>query len=150
MKVLLIRDIKSLGKKGEIKDVSDGYAKNFLIPKNATVLATEKVIKFYRQQQEILQKRKSKAKQNNKKLAKRLAGQTFEIYAKADVSGTLFGSVSKEQISEVLKNAGLRIEPESIILPQPIKRLGEHRVVVDLGENASQDITLLVTSAEQS
>ena len=149
MKVLLLKDIKNLGKKGEVKEVSTGYAQNFLFPNQSAVLAAEKLIEFIRKRTSKTKEKEKNGHNNLKKIAKKIQGLSLNVYAKADVSGTLFGSVTAKQVAFLLKEKGFEINPEKISLPKPIKNLGEHLAIIMFNNNIEAQIKIIVTSAEQ-
>ena len=149
MKVLLKKDIKSLGKKGEIKDVSSGYAQDFLFPQKMAVLATENVINSCKEKQLNEKKKKSRQKQINKKQAKKIRGKTVEIFAKADKSGTLFGAISAKIILEQLNSKGAGLDLKNIEIIKPIKSLGEHIVEINLGNGFLEEVRVIVKSSEE-
>ncbi|GAB7388517.1 50S ribosomal protein L9 [Bacillaceae bacterium] len=132
MKVILQKDVKGQGKKGEIKEVSEGYARNFLIPRGLAVEATEGNIKALQAKVKREQARKAEEKAECEALAKKLAGMTVSIPAKAGEGGKLFGAVTNKQIVEALQKHGIKIDKRKIELQEPIRSLGYANVPVKL------------------
>ncbi|SNS53628.1 LSU ribosomal protein L9P [Anaerovirgula multivorans] len=125
MKVILLQDVKGQGKKGEIVNVSDGYARNFLFPKNLATEATTGNMKTLEQQNKAKKLKKEQELDKAKKLAAEIEKLTVEIKAKAGEGGRLFGSVtSKDIIEAVEKNHKMKLDKKKLVLPDPIRELG--------------------------
>ncbi|MGC8776190.1 MAG: 50S ribosomal protein L9 [Minisyncoccia bacterium] len=145
MKVILLEDVKGVGKKYEIKNVSDGYAKNFLIPKKLAKIATKEEIKK-------IENLKSKLIEQEKELIKhlesiaRLINERFiEFNLKADEKGTIFGSVNKEMILKALREHKLITKERiDVLLEHPIKEVGEHKVKIDLKKGITAELKVIV------
>ena len=145
MKVIFQADVRGQGKKGEMKEVSDGYARNYLLPRGLALEATkdnENVLKL---------KEKAKAKQIEKEKAEalenagRLEGVLVKIPAKSGAAGRLFGSITSKEISEALfEQFGIMVEKNKIIQSEPIKGFGSFEVKCKLGHEVSGTINLLV------
>jgi len=129
MQLILLKDVKKVGKKGEVVHVADGYARNFLIPKGLAQPATEKVVGAVKEQVKYREKSLEQAKRQEKEWAKELAETTLEFREKAS-GGSLFGSITRETLAETLVEKGMRIASEDILLPKPIKAIGTHEVSV--------------------
>ncbi len=152
MKVILLEDIKGLGKKFDIKNVSDGYARNFLIPKGLAKIATDKSVKELEAQKAEQEKKEKETKIELEKIAKNLENQEFEFTIKTGKKGEVFGSVSKDDIRTRIDaniNADLRryLKDIKINLERPIKTLGERRVEIDLGKGVKINIKVIIKSA---
>lgn len=133
MKVIFLQDVKGKGKKGDIKDVSDGFAKNFLIPKKAAVEATAANLNAAKGKQESIQYHKDMEEDNAKKLSEKLSEITLDITAKIGDNGKLFGSVTSKELSEILKEKhGFSIDKRKFVLPDGIKTEGSHTVDIKL------------------
>ncbi|MEK7166802.1 MAG: 50S ribosomal protein L9 [Patescibacteria group bacterium] len=147
MKILIIQDVKNLGKKGEIKEVSDGYARNFLLPQKIAVAATKKEIQkieIEKQRQEKNQKQKI---QNAEELKTKIKGMKIEIQAKANEKGALFAALNQEEIAKTLSEKIIQeIKPEQIILEKPIKEIGEYEIRIKLFANTETKIIIIVKS----
>lgn len=147
MKVVLLKDVEKLGKEGEIKEVADGYARNFLIAQNLAELATDQVLK------EIESKTAKKAKSDQveleeaQKLAEQLDGRELFIKVK-EKDGILFGSVNEKTISKAFADEGLRVEPESVKLENPVKEVGDYDVRLDLPHGLEANIKVILVPEE--
>lgn len=145
MKIVLLADVKKIGKKGEIKDVSDGYARNFLLAKKLAEVATPAAVLQAEQQ---AQKQRAEAAQQLAELKKLAAGlKGVKIVVKAKSKGDkLFGSITSKNVAVVLVQAG-HVVPEKAISAGHIKKLGEHEVRIDLGQGVKAAITVVVEEA---
>jgi len=132
MKVIFLQDVKGQGKKGEIKEVSEGYARNFLLPKGVVQIATEGAKKTLNQQVASAQKKKDNEKKEAQELAARLSELTLIIKAKAGEGGRLFGAITSKQISEALEQQKISVDKRKIELEEPIRALGVTKVTVKL------------------
>jgi large subunit ribosomal protein L9 len=132
MKVIFLQDVKGQGKKGEIKEVSEGYARNFLLPKGVVQLATDGVKKSLDLQAASAQKKKDQEKEQFKALAAKLSEMTVVIKAKAGDGGRLFGAITSKQIAEALEAQKITIDKRKIELDDPIRVLGVTKVTVKL------------------
>lgn len=132
MKVILQKDVKGQGKKGQMVEVSEGYARNFLFPKGLAVEATGGNVKTYEQRQKSADKKKEEEKAQAEVFAKELEHVTITIPAKTGEGGRLFGAVSTKQIADALKKANLDIDKRKLMLDEPIKTLGYTKVPVKL------------------
>ncbi|MCM1565978.1 MAG: 50S ribosomal protein L9 [Dehalobacter sp. 4CP] len=133
MKVILKEDVKALGKKGKVCEVSDGYARNFLIPRGLAVEATQGNVQdlVHKQKQEEL--RKQKEKQAALELSQKIENMDIIVKVKVGEKGRLFGSVTNKEIAEVLeKEYQLKLDKRKIEVKEPIKGLGEYQVTVKL------------------
>lgn len=147
MKVILTQDIKGQGKKGQLVQVSDGYARNFLLPKGLAKEATSENLNVMHGQQEAEAYRKQMALDDAKALAEKLKEVTVSIKAKAGENGKLFGSVtSKEVVEELLKQHHIKIDKKKLQLPDGIKTLGTTDVEVKLHTGVSGTIKVTVTA----
>jgi len=134
MKVLLIKDVQGTGKAGEVKDVKDGYGKNFLIGKGFALLATEDVMAKYEEEQKIKAALEAKEIAAANEIATKLSSQKFTISHKAGANGHLIGSVTNKEIAEVLKTqANIIIDKKQISLKAKIKSPGIFEVDCKLG-----------------
>ncbi|MFB9279302.1 50S ribosomal protein L9 [Cohnella cellulosilytica] len=132
MKVIFLQDVKGQGKKGEIKEVSEGYARNFLLPKGVVQIATEGAKKALDQQTASAQKKKDNEKKSAQELAARLSEMKVVIKAKAGEGGRLFGAITSKQISEALEKEKISVDKRKIELDDPIRMLGVTQVTVKL------------------
>ncbi|GFN31324.1 50S ribosomal protein L9 [Paenibacillus xylaniclasticus] len=148
MKVIFLQDVKGQGKKGEVKDLSEGYVRNFLLPKGLVKEASAGNINTLKAQQNSEAKRKEKEKEDAKALGARLAELTVVIKAKAGEGGRLFGAITSKQIAEALEvQAGVRVDKRKIELDEPIRTLGVTQVPVKLHPEVKT--TLKVQASEE-
>lgn len=148
MKVILMADVKNLGKKGDLVQVADGYARNYLLPRGLALVATEGKVKQLAQQQASAAQRKMKEEERSRELAARLDGLTVRVYGKAGEGGRLFGSVNNKDIAEALqKEHGIEVDKRKIILKEPIKQLGTYPVQVRLYPQVEARLTVHVLAA---
>lgn len=144
MKVLLLQDVKAHGKKGDIIEVSDGYAKNFLIKKKMAIQATNQVINETNQKKASELRKLEIEKQEAIKLAERLNGNTIIVEIACGDNGKIFGSVTAKEISDALLKSGYDIDKKKINLKEPIKSLGTFSVEVKVYANVTSTIKINV------
>ena len=145
MKVILKQDIKGVGKKNEVINASDGYARNFLFPKNLAVEATAENMNKLNSQNEAKQYKKDVEKEKAQEIAKKLENITLQIKVQAGENGKIFGSVSSKEIAENLeKQYKISIDKKKIELKEPIKVLGTRTVEARLFEGVIGKIKLNV------
>ncbi|BAU26294.1 LSU ribosomal protein L9P [Aneurinibacillus soli] len=137
MKVIFLQDVKGQGKKGEIKEVSEGYARNFLFKKGLAQVATEGNMKMQQAHQKSEEKRKQEELEEAKALAKVMAETEITIKAKSGEGGRLFGGVSTKQIAEELKKAGFKVDKRKILLDDPIRTLGYTNVPIKIHQEVT-------------
>jgi ribosomal protein L9 len=148
MKVIFLQDVKGQGKKGEVKEISEGYARNFLLPKGLVKEASAGNINTLKAQQNSEQKRKEKEKEDAQALGVRLAELTVVIKAKAGEGGRLFGAITSKQIAEALETqTGIRLDKRKIELADPIRTLGVTQIPVKL--HTEVKTTLKVQATEE-
>lgn len=143
MKIILFADVKNLGKRSEIKEVSNGYARNFLFPKKLAQTATPEIVKKTEAQEKQRREKESEEMGKKKKLAESLQGKKIVIKAK-DKKGKLFGSITAKQISEKLAESGFVIWEKCLKIAKPIKELGEHKIKIDLGDGIGAEFDLII------
>lgn len=148
MKVVLLQDVKGQGKKGEIIDVNEGYARNFLIKKGFAEAATASKINDINQKKAAADYHKAEEIKATQALAKEIYGKLFTVKIKAGQNGKVFGSVTGGNISDALQEAGYNVDKKKIVLPQPIKILGEYEIDLKLMEGISSKIKINVVGAE--
>ena len=144
MKIILLQDIDNLGKKYEIKEVADGYARNFLIPKGLAKPATKENLKWLESQKEIEVKKAEEELKKVEAVATNIDGQEIIILVKVGAEGQLFESITSQKIYEKLKELGFEIKKSQIDLPEPIKELGEFPVKIKLEHNLEAEIRIIV------
>ena len=144
MKVILQQDVRGQGKKGQMVEVSDGYARNFLLPKKLAVTATPENVNTMKMQDKAKAARLAEEKAAAQALAERLEGVQVKIKARAGQGGKLFGSITSKEISEELKaQFGLDVGKSKIVLSDPIKSFGAFDVKCKLGSEVSGVIHVL-------
>ncbi|MGN0818239.1 MAG: 50S ribosomal protein L9 [Candidatus Coproplasma sp.] len=148
MQVILLQDVKGQGKKGDLIDVNEGYARNFLIKKGLAEAATSTKINELKQKKAAADFHKQEEIKAMQALAKELKGKTFKTVIKVGQGGKLFGSVTAANISDALKEAGYEVDKKKIALANPIKSLGNFEVEIKLLEGISTKINFLVEGAE--
>ena len=146
MKVILTQDVKSQGKKGQLVDVSDGYARNFLLPKKLAVIATAENLNTMKQQEKA--RKAQEAAEEAEATAKKLKDMTVKIAAKAGEGGRLFGAVTAKEVSEALSaQYGVNIAKTKLVLDEPIKACGGYQIKAKLGYEVVGTVSVMVTEA---
>lgn len=146
MKVFLKEDVRSLGKMGEVVSVADGYARNYLIPKDMAVEANMKNVKEFEHQKKMIKEKADKIRENSKNFADKLSAVTLTIKAKAGDEGKLFGSVTTMDIAEALKAEGYDIDKKKIHMEEPIKRLGSYTTEIKVHAEVTAKVAVQVVS----
>ena len=144
MRIILLQDIENLGKKYEIKEVKDGYARNFLIPKGLAKPATEEALKWLETQKEAEAKKAEEELKMVQERATAIDGLEVIIPVKIGEDGQLFESITSQKISEKLKELGFEIRKTQIDLLEPIKELGEFPVKIKFEHNLEAEIRVIV------
>jgi large subunit ribosomal protein L9 len=144
MKIILLQDAKNLGKKGNIKDVTEGYARNFLFPKKLAEPATEEAIKNNEAKKSQEKAEKQAQTETLKTLAEKIKNKKFTFKSKEE-GGKLFGSVSAKDIAELLKKEKLAILEKSIIINEAIKKIGDYEITIALSPEIKTIVKLEVT-----
>ena len=148
MKVILKEDVASLGKRGDTVKVSDGYARNYLIPKGLALEATGKNINVLEHTKKVIAQQSEKARKKAESLVQQFSGVTVKIPCKVGEMDKLFGSVTGKDIEKALVEKGFEVDKRQIVIEDPIKSLGEHRVKVKLYPGIFADIAVTVTRQE--
>lgn len=144
MKVILLEDIDTIGKMGDTVSVKNGYARNYLIPRNLALPATARNLKAHEHQLRDIERKVSKIVSEAQSLADKIAGVSLTFNRKTGEKGRLFGSVTNMDIADALKEKGLTIDRKDIVLPEPIKSLGEFDVQVKLHHDVSPVVKITV------
>ncbi len=149
MKVILQQDVKGKGKKGQMVEVAEGYARNFLLPKNLAVPATAGNVAIMKKQEKAKQAQIAQEIEEAKAAAKKLEGCVVTIEARAGENGKLFGSITSKEISEALEaQHGIVIEKNRIVQNDPIKAYGRFELKAKLGHEVTGTINVIVTEAK--
>ena len=146
MKVILREDVKNLGTAGSVVNVADGYARNYLIPKNVAVEANTKNIKGLEHQKRQIEDRAKKIRDAAQDLSAKLSSLTLTMSAKAGEEEKLFGSITTMDIAEALKKEGFDIERKKIMLDEPLKRLGTYTVGVKVHPQVTSHLTVQIVA----
>lgn len=148
MKVIFLQNIKNVAQTGDIKNVSDGYARNFLLPNNLAKQATEKSQK----EAELLKKKREATAEIKKgqalELVQKLEGLELETIEEANEEGHLYGSISADDISQLLIAKKFKISEDEINLPEPIKAVGEYNIELELSPEVKTTIKLKISAKE--
>ena len=148
MKVILLQDVKSLGKKGELVSVSDGYARNFLFPRNLAKEANAQAMNEFRNAEQSKQYKIDTAKAAAQKAKEELEGSKFVMKAKAGDSGKLFGSITaKESAAEISRQKHVDVDKRKVVLKDDIKNLGEYEAEIKLYSGITAHCTISVEKA---
>jgi len=146
MKVILLQDVKAQGKKGQRIEVSDGYARNFLLPRNLAMIESADKLNVLNQQEKARLAKLEKDKKDAMDVAEKLKNCVVKVPARAGSGGRLFGAVTSQEIVDCLnEQIGIKIEKNKIVQPEPIKSFGPHEVKCKLGYEISCTINILVT-----
>jgi large subunit ribosomal protein L9 len=144
MRVILLQDIEKLGKKYDVKEVADGYARNFLIPKGLAKIATKENLKWLETQKEIEAKKAEEDLKKVQEIASAVDDQEIIIPVKVGEQDQLFESITAQKIAEKLKELGFDIKKTQIDLIEPIKELGEFPVKIKFEHNLEAEIKIIV------
>ncbi len=145
MKVILLQDVRGLGRKNDTKDVADGYARNLLFPNGLAKPATASELKKLTELKEQMSKEDRELEKRLLGIAKKINETTLEFKVKTDKSGSVFGSIGKEQILSAMRDAKLIFKERfDLNLEHPIKEIGEHKVAVDLKKGIKTELRVVV------
>lgn len=145
MKVIFLQDVKNVAKRHDMKDVADGYARNFLFPKKLAEQATPTALKELAVLREKIAKGEHEFEKRVEELKRRIGEQTLEFYLKADEGGSVFGSVNKDTILSALRDSGLITkERVEIKLERPIKEFGEHKIPLRFKNGSEAELKIIV------
>ncbi len=145
MKVIFLQDMENLGKKHEVKEVKDGYARNFLIPKKLAKLATKEAVKLVEKQKEVETQKVEQELKKIQQVASQIDGLEMVISVKVGEEKQLFESITEQKISEKLKESGFEIKKAQIGLEEPIKELGEFSVKIRFEHNLEAEVRVIIT-----
>ena len=145
MKVILLQDVKGKGKKGQLLEVSDGYARNFMLPRKLAIEATPDAINTMKMNDKATQERIAREKAEAMETAKKLRELTVTVTAKGGGNGRLFGSVTNQEIADALKaKAGIVLDKRKIVIADAIKNAGTYTVTCKLGYEISAPLTVRI------
>ena len=145
MKVILLQDVKGKGKKGQMLEISDGYARNFLLPKKLAMEATPDAINTMRMNDKAAAERAAKERAEALEISRKLREMTVVVTAKGGGAGKLFGSITSQEIADALKaKSGIVIDKRKIVLADPIKNVGTYTVQCKLGYEITAPLTVKI------
>ena len=145
MKVILLQDVKGKGKKGQMIEVSDGYARNFMLPKKLAQEATADAINTMRMNDKATQERIAREKAEALETSKKLRAMTLTVKAKGGGAGRLFGSITNQEIADALaKETGIKLDKRKIVIADPIKSVGTYTVTCKLGYEINAPLTVKI------
>ena len=148
MKVILLQDVKGKGKKGQLIDVSDGYARNFMLPKKLATEATADAVNTMRMNDKAAAEKAAKERAEALEISKKLREMTLVVTAKGGGAGRLFGSVTNQEIADALaKKTGIKLDKRKIVIADPIKSVGTYTVNCKRGYEISAPLTVKIEEA---
>jgi len=146
VKVILVKDVKNVGKAGEVVNVSDGYGRNYLIPKGLAIEATESNLKMLNEKKKAEERKRQQELEQAKELAQKLSKVGVTLKVKAGENGKLFGSVTSKDVEEALKEKGFEIDKKKIVLPENIKTTGTYYAEVKLYQGVTAKVQVDVVA----
>ena len=145
MKVILLQDVKGKGKKGQMLEVSDGYARNYMLPRKMAIEATADAVNTMRMNDKATQERIAREKAEAMETAKKLREMTVTVTAKGGGNGRLFGSITNQEIADSLKaQSGITLDKRKIVIADPIKNVGTYTVTCKLGYEITAPLTVKI------
>ena len=147
MKVILLQDVKGKGKKGQMIEVSDGYARNFMLPKKLAMEATPDAINTMKMNDKATQERIAREKAEALEVSKKLRAMTLVVKAKGGGAGRLFGAVTNAEIAAALEKQGVKLDKRKIVLGENIKNIGTYTVTCKLGYEINAPLTVKIEEA---
>ena len=148
MKVILLTDVKGKGKKGQMIEVSDGYARNYMLPRKLAIEATTDAVNTMRMNDKATAERQARERAEALEVSKKLRELTLIVKAKGGGAGRLFGAVTNTEIADALKkNAGITIDKRKIVIDEPIKNVGTYTVKCKLGYEIVGQLTVKIEEA---
>ena len=147
MKVILTQDVKGKGKKGQMIEVSDGYARNFMLPKKLAIEATADAINTMKMNDKATQERIAREKAEALEVSKKLRAMTLVVKAKGGGAGRLFGAVTNAEIASALEKQGIKLDKRKIVLNETIKNVGTYTATCKLGYEINAPLTVKIEEA---
>ena len=145
MQVILLQDVRGKGKKGQMLEVSDGYARNYMLPRKIAVEATPDAINTMKMNDKATQDRIAREKAEAMEVSRKLRGMTLTVTAKGGGAGRLFGSVTNQEIADALaQEAGIKLDKRKIVIADPIKNVGTYTVTCKLGYEITAPLTVKI------
>jgi large subunit ribosomal protein L9 len=147
MRIVLRDDVDNLGKKGEVVDVADGYARNYLVPRGLAMKATKGVVAQSESMRRSREAKETRDREASQALASQLGGQTIEVKARAGEGGKLFGSITASDVADaVLAQTGIELDRRKVVLDEPIRELGDAQVQVRLPAEVVVAVAVMVVA----
>lgn len=150
MKVILKKEVRDLGRTGDLVNVKEGYARNFLFPRNLAVAATDGSVKEFEHWQRVTASRKAAEKKEKAQLLDTVKKVTVTFKMSAGEKDKLFGSVTTKDIADELAKKGYQIDKKDIAIPEPIKVLGQHKAMIKFAEDLQAEIAVSVERTEEA
>ena len=148
MKVIFLQDVKGKGKKGQMMEISDGYARNYLLPRKLAIEATADAVNTKKMNDKAAAEKAAKERAEAVEISKKLRDMTLTVAAKGGGAGKLFGSVTNQEIADALKaNAGIALDKRKIVISDPIKNVGTYTVQCKLGYEITAPLTVKIIEA---
>ncbi|NLK38150.1 MAG: 50S ribosomal protein L9 [Epulopiscium sp.] len=148
MKIILLQDVKNVGKKGQLVEASEGYAKNFLIPRKLGVEATKSNLNDFELKKKSEEKRKQEELAEAQRIGKELEEKVVTISVKTGENGKLFGSVTNKEVAEeIIRQTGIKLDKKKVSIGDPIKMLGERTATVKLHPKVTVEVTIKIVEA---
>ena len=148
MKVILLQDVRGKGKKGQMLEVSDGYARNYMLPRKIAIEATADAVNTMRMNDKATQERIAKEKAEAMETSKKLRELTVTVTAKGGGNGRLFGSITNQEIADALKaSVGITLDKRKIVIADAIKNVGTYTVTCKLGYEITAPLTVKIEEA---
>jgi len=148
MKVILLQDVKGKGKKGQMIEVSDGYARNYMLPRKLAIEATADAVNTMRMNDKATQERQARERAEAMEISKKLKDMILVVTAKGGGAGRLFGAVTNQEIADALKaKSGIALDKRKIVIDEPIKNVGTYTVKCKLGYEIVGQLTVKIEEA---
>lgn len=150
MKVIFIQDVSHKGRKGEIKEVADGYARNLLFPQGLAILASPSAVKNYEQEIRLSQRRRLKEEEEIEEVVRMIEGKEIRFKAKSGGKERIHGSITGADIaSELSRLLGYEVDKKKILLKEPLRQLGRHEVLINFAKNKEAKINVTIEEDEK-
>ena len=147
MKVILLQDVKGKGKKGQMLEVSDGYARNYMLPRKIAIEATADAVNTKKMNDKAAAEKEAKERAEALETSRKLREMTLIVKAKGGGAGRLFGSVTNAEIADALAKTGIKLDKRKIVIADPIKNVGTYTVTCKLGYEISAPLTVKIEEA---
>lgn len=149
MKVILLKDVPNTGKKNDVKEVSPGFGRNFLIPKGLAVVADNDSLQKLELKKKADAENAAKELKETESIVKKINGQEIEIKVKTGSEGQLFESINKQKVSDHLKEMGFNVDKDNVVLESPIKEAGEFPIKLKFAHNLAAEVRIIIKGSEE-